>query len=592
MARNTVGFNTGASPLSRMKAQPIPVPRSLRAQDVRVISSFMPGKMVPLAVMGLFREDRVRYSRYRLSFEMMETAEVLMQAVNVNVKAYLVPNLAFDRFDGIDQLNRSYQKEPKETGGSTVIPYIQTMTMPAHGASEILTKMGIHAKPGTVVNAAYIEAYNKIWNFRAANRSPDITPRSLTDQTLAKAFWQHTQFNAVVPDFDQAAIDGEVPLNIIGGHLPIKKSGGAAIGDEKAVTNNLFPNFWSGSGMAGGARTLGFKTGAGNPLYYSGPNLAGDTIPLSFASESGLKTALTGIYAELAENGITVSLSNIELARKTQAFALLRKQYNAIPDEYIIDMLMNGLSVPEQAWRQPILLADRSTIFGMSKRYSTTADDLTASVANGATFIDLSFGTPVVPTGGYVVIVCEVTPEQLFERQSDPFFMTVDQENYPEFLRDTLDPEKVEIVQNGQIDVDHTTPTATFGYAPLNWKFTNRGPGVGGKFYRPLVDEPIDEDRMRIWACETPNPTLSEDFYLCTNLNTKPFVVTNQDPFEVVLRGVAQIEGNTVFGRMLIEASDDYEEIMSEAPTDRIDKPVSLDAEDTPSVDAAEEVEK
>lgn len=565
MARNTVSFNNGASPLSRTRSQPIPIPRTSRMQDIRVITSFMPGKMVPLACIGLLREDRLRYSRYRISFEMMETAEILMQAVNVNVKAYLVPNLAFERFDGIDQLNRSYQKEPKETGGSTVIPFIKTMTMPAHGASEVLTKMGIHAKPGSTVNSAYVEAYNLIWNFRAANRSPDIAPRTMTDQTLAKAFWQHTQFNAVVPDFDQASIDGEVPLNIIDPLVPLKGTGTAFQVSLDGSMRNMNVNGSSQVVTSGAVPTTPPKT----LTFGTGP--------------------ITSIVAELQEQGVTVSLSNIEVARKTQAFAMIRKQYTGITDDYIIDMLMNGLTVPEQAWRQPILLADRSTIFGMSKRYATTADDLTASVANGATFIDMSFGTPVVPTGGYIMIVCEVTPEQLFERQADAFFHITDQEQYPEFLRDTLDPEKVEIVQNQAIDVDHATPTATFGYAPLNWKFSHRGPGVGGKFYRPAVDEPIDEDRMRIWACETPNPTLSADFYLCTNINTKPFVVTNQDPFECVLRGVAQVEGNTVFGRMLVEASDDYEEIMSEVPMDRIDKASTDLHEDAPGIETNDE---
>lgn len=170
------------------------------------------------------------------------------------------------------------------------------------------------------------------------------------------------------------------------------------------------------------------------------------------------------------------------------------------------------------------------------------------------------------------MIVCEVTPEQLFERQADPLLLISDTEKLPEFLRDTLDPEKVEVVQNQIIDIDHDTPTGTFGYAPLNWQWNSSAPGIGGKFYRAHVDDPFDEDRNRIWAVETKNPTLSEDFYLCTNMNLKPFVDQVSDPFEVWMRGVASVSGNTVFGNLLIEASDDYDQIMAEAPMDRIDK--------------------
>ena len=97
-------------------------------------------------------------------------------------------------------------------------------------------------------------------------------------------------------------------------------------------------------------------------------------------------------------------------------------------------------------------------------------------------------------------------------------------------------------------------------------------PRIGGKFYRPEVDAGFDEDRQRIWAVETQNPTLSTDFYLCTNIHTKPFVVTNQDPFEVVTQGEVFIEGNTVFGGHLVEATDDYEKVLALAPQDRIEK--------------------
>lgn len=566
---------SGVPSLSRTRAQPIPVPQSSRRHDVRAITSFMPGKMVPIAAIPLLREDRIRMSRFRLSFEMMETAEILMNAVNVNVKAYLVPNLAFERFDGLDALNRSYMKEPEKTGGSTVIPFIQTMVMPAHGASQILTAMGKHAKPGTVVNSAYVEAYNTIWNFRAANRSPDISPRSLTDQTLAKAFWQHQGWAAVVPDFDQATIDGEVPLNIVNGSLALNPRYASVVGGGADPT--IQPS------VGGADRTM--YMGTSNQLKYSGATQGTDT-PMKWGTKTGMVADMSTIFAELEENGITVSLSNIELARKTQAFAALRRQYNGLNDDYIIDLLMNGVTVPEQAWRQPILLSDRSTIFGMSKRYASDSLDLTASVANGATFIDLSITTPVCPTGGVVMIIAEVTPEQLFERQQDPYFHIVDQEKYPEFMRDTLDPEKVQIVQNQFVDVDHDTPTAVFGYAPLNWHWNHAGPSIGGKFFRPEVDAPTDEDRMRFWAVETQNPTLSEDFYLCTNMHTKPFVVTDQDPFEVVMKGTASIVGNTVFGRMLLEASDDYNTVMEEAPLDRIDKPETVEA---PSMETPEE---
>ena len=128
------------------------------------------------------------------------------------------------------------------------------------------------------------------------------------------------------------------------------------------------------------------------------------------------------------------------------------------------------------------------------------------------------------------------------------------------------------IVRNGEIDVDHDTANDPFGYAPLNHEWMRNQPFIGGKFYRPEVDAGFDEDRQRIWAVETQNPTLSEDFYLCTHMHQKPFVMTTGDNFEVLIRGEAAIRGNTVFGGMLVEATNDYQEVFEEAPLERLDK--------------------
>ncbi|TIS12727.1 MAG: hypothetical protein E5X07_39360, partial [Mesorhizobium sp.] len=104
-------------------------------------------------------------------------------------------------------------------------------------------------------------------------------------------------------------------------------------------------------------------------------------------------TAIPEIYAELQNAGITVSLSNIELAKKTAAFARLRTQYNEHSDQYLINMLMDGLTIPEQAMMQPILIGEQTTIFGMSKRYATDAANLKESVVNGATMVDMAIQT-------------------------------------------------------------------------------------------------------------------------------------------------------------------------------------------------------
>ncbi|AXH76643.1 MAG: major capsid protein [Microviridae sp.] len=550
--------------LSRTNLQPIAVPRTARIHAMRGITSLPAGKMVPIGCASLLREDALVSGRLRFTFEMNETAEVLMNAVNVSVKAYLVPFLALQRFEGsMDLFNRSW--EGIALGNEPVVPWIEHEPMGAHGSDPIYKYLGLHARPNQEVNTCYKEAYNAIWNFRATNRSKNLTLRNRLDDTLAPAFWVRDRFKHIVPDFDQAVIDGEVALNVVDMKMPLR---------------GLYaPQGSPGSLVAEGGN---WRDAAGKSIPVGGQYLTNFSAVMPDAWTAARTKIHPGgvspteswpdIYTELQADGITVSLSNIEMARKTQAFARLREQFAGHSDEYIINLLMDGLTVPDKQLAQPMLIGQRETVFGMSKRYASDGENLSMSAVNGATFVDLSIQTPRIPTGGVIMVVAEITPDQLFERQMEPMFHCIDHTMLPHYLRDTLDPEKVEVVPCEYVDVDHSTPDAAFGYAPLGYRWHHEAPHIGGKFYRPEVDAEFDEDRQRIWAVETVDPTLSTDFYLCTNIHQKPFLVTTEDPFECVTQGDLMIQGNTVFGGVLVEASENYKEVMEKAPQDRIDK--------------------
>lgn len=558
MAQRLAGFGLG----NRMKTTPIPVNRTNRVQQRRVLTSGNAGDFVPVAVIPLLREDSLTSGQFSMSFEMSESVEVLANSVNIRMMAHLVPKTALARFtSGMDSVNRSYEGLP-EPGGA-VIPWFETQLSTTLGVMSVLKKMGLHWRDADMLNTEYIEAYNVIWNFLAKNRSPDLTLRSRLDTSLAPAFWTHQNFAHIVPDFDQAVIDGEVALNIAETRMPV--SGLGLGGTIHSTTTAIAAREADGT-------THSYPTGWG--VVSNQETTTTGQVTLRVREKGPAGGGFPDVFAEMQDNGITVSLSNIELARKTQAFANLRRQYNGHSDEYIIDLLMDGITIPDQAWKQPILLADETTVFGMSKRYASDGASLTESVVNGMTAIDMRFSCPRVPMGGVIMITMQVTPEQLFERQQDPYLIANGVEDVPQFLRDTLDPEKVVVVQNREVDTSHASPTTTFGYAPLNHQWARSAPNVGGKFYRPSVDSAFDEDRQRIWAVETANPTLSKDFYLCTTMHYKPFVVTSVsvDHFECLMRGATSIRGNTVFGGLLVEATNDYAEVMEEAPMERIQK--------------------
>lgn len=541
---------------------PIAVQRSTRRDRGRVLTSADAGKILPLKYIPMLREDAVKRGRVRVNIEMMETAELLMNGIQVNVMAHYVPMLAFERFNGsMEELNRSYKGEVG-IGGS-VVPYFDknkygTGEFAANDipnvdtnnevywqenihSAEFLQTMGIHTQ-ALEYNTTIVEAYNAIVNHRRRARSASLPLRNAYDHKLAEAFWSLDN-NHIVPDFDQKLIDGEVSLNGLRFKAPVyaeNATGSVSSGSEVAISDS-----------------------------YTRPD---GTMPDGTAYTSGY--AFNDVWAELTSGGnATMSLADIEQAKKTAAFAKLRSMYDGIEDDHIVDMLMEGIRVPEEAMKQPILLSKATTMIGYNQRYATDAANLDTSVTNGYASVDMSIRTPQMNTGGVIMITAEIVPEQLWERKKDYFLYNTNPDNLPNYLRDVLDQEQVSVVKNDHLDVNHSTPNGTFGYAPLNHEWMRDMVNVGGKYYRPANDA-FDEDRAKIWTVETTDITLSSDFYLVGSLHKKVFSDQVADAFEITCISDMEITGNTVFGERLLEAdaTSDYQAITDLVDSSRIEK--------------------
>jgi len=548
---------------------PIAVQKSVRSAKGRVLTSGDAGKILPLKYEWLHREDGVRSGKVRVNVEMMETTQMLMNGVGVTLYAHFVPMLAFDRFNGsMDELNRSYKKENGAAG--SVVPYFEknkykhdsndtiiTSSNPsildtsasygAGDANNFYQTLGIHTQ-ATNLNTTVVEAYNSIVNHRRKARSKSLPLRNAFDHTLADAFWINNGMQNIVPDYDQNLIDGQVSLAGLTFQAPIKA--------PRATNYNLSRTADGDSGHA--------LTGAAWSPAMTGTEII----------DEGDMFLFDEMYAELTTGGnATMSLADIEQARKTAAFAKLRAKYDGIDDEHVIDLLMSGIRVPEEALKQPILLGRQRAMIGFNQRYATDGANLDKSATNGMATIDMSFRTPAMNTGGVIMICAEIVPEQLWERKKDYFLYTTDPDTLPNYLSDVLDPEKVAVVKNDHADVNHATPDGTFGYAPLNHEWQRDAVNVGGKYYRPANDA-FDEDRAKIWTAESTNPTLNEDFYLCSGLHKKVFADQVSDSFEITCLSDMQIVGNTVFGAGLQEtdATSDYDTITSQVDSSRIEK--------------------
>lgn len=514
--------------------------KTKRMDKKRVLTSGNAGQILPVAWAPLLRMDSVTRGEYVINCEMMETAEKLSSGISVCAYAHFYPFLAADRFDGMDNFNRSYQNVA-EAGGA-VTPFFETVAY--NSTQAFWSTLGAHAVAGASINAAPLEAYNGIVNHRRNARSKSLPERTKHDHTLAEAFWRNNSMQHIVADFDQAMLDGEIPITGF--------------------------NF-------GGLSANYAKTGTGHPAVNGAMdfsvnhyNLYSPT-QLNTPTITGNKIVWDDISVEMAAGGATLSMANIEMAKKTAAFARIRSNYDGIEDDHIIDMLMDGITVPDELSKQPILIGKSESQFGYTQRYASDAANLDESLTNGVAQMRLKFRTPTSVTGGIVMITMEIVPEQLYERKKDYFLYATNTDQLPSTLRDELDPEKVSVVKNSHVDVLHSTPDATFGYSYLNHEWDRNLVNVGGKYMRP-VNDAFDEDRQKIWTTEVANPSLNADFLLSGTIHKKVFADQIADSFEITALGAMEITGHTVKGQALQEATSDYADIKADVDTTRIVK--------------------
>lgn len=546
-------------------------PRTTRTDETVFLSSMEMGKINPVMYFPLLREDQVTNGRARIAVNTTELTEMPLNGIAVTAHVWLVPQLALEQFDGsIDRLNKAYTGTPDVDGNvpnyfevnkyynhyenvdSVVTTDTQwpnnTYTMDTgdwleNEIDKFYKTMGIHTE-SSVINSTLVQAYNVTTNQRYQYLSKSLPMRSEFDHSMAKATWPLNQLKYIVPDWDEKVINGEFTISGLSFKAPI-------ISRDKA-TNSAHP-------------------GMNYPLQTDAP----DQVTGAEAPDGTTFTAyeFNEIWAELTSGGrATMSLADIENARKTAAFARIRAKYSErLTDDDIIDLFMSGIQVPAGAMKEAMLLKKVTVPMVYDQQYATDAANLDDSVTRGYATVDLNWKAPRVNTGGVILVTLEVCPEQMYERKQDCWLNTGAVDELPDFLTDYLDPQKIEAVQNQYVDVNHTDPEGIFGYAPLNYKWADRkSTRVGGKYYRPANDA-YDENRARIITAETSSSmTLNEDFYLVSGLHKKMFADQIGDGLEVSGRAAVKITGNTVFGPTLQEASYDYEVIDEEVDHTRI----------------------
>lgn len=542
--------------------QPFKIQKSRRPDRWRGLTSVNPGLLCPIAYFPLLREDSIS-GKLVVQVKSDETVRVILNPVQVFVSAWLVPKSALDRFGGsMEVLNRSFTDTAALPSFGTTPKWMAPMSAVAAGPGavdkgiEIYDVLGVHYKTGSVISSELAESYNRVINHMRSTVSKLLTPVQAWGTSLQPAFWNNERFAHIKPTFDAEQMEGAVPVQVVGNGVPLE-----------AVD--------SGLGLPTANTDISLRSSVmsnGKVLTY------GNQGAISFDLKSDISLA-----------ALTMSTADLAVVRQTQAFAAIRDKYRNVPEDYLVDMLMAGIRIPDSSFREPILLGSATAVLGQHQRYATDGASLDQSVSNMQSVLTLNISSPAVNPGGVVMVLLSVVPEQLFERRDDPF-LTVKgngaaaDQGLPDYVSDYLDPQKVEMVKNGDMDVLHTSPTGLFGYEPLNAKWMRQQTRVGGRFKRPVPDAFV-EDRARIWAVDAVDPTLGTSFYVCPKPFPKTvFADTSVDPYEVFVVGDMVITGNTVLGVPFNEDYQSYDEIIASVDRGRLEG----DGTDVPSVLEAE----
>jgi len=541
---------TGMTPQQQwpenFRRTPVPHARTVRQDLASVVTTGFGGKFLPVKMIPLLREDAISNTSVTINVQMAETASMLLNPVRVTATCHIVPKLAFERFQDMGTIDRSYNGIAEKDG--LVVPWFQKHADGPIASNPIMKTLGLHGLDMNDFNTDYTEAYNAVWNYEARQRSDVLTQAAALNDQLLPAFWQHTQMRHVVPNFDDALMAGDVNVEITsGGKMPVK-----GIGTTLGTTP---------SGITGVRESDGTTTD-----YEFGYTVS--SFPMK--TQDGSSSAFPDIYTELAADGIQFSIADIDRARETAAWARLRQQYQGMSDDWMIDQMLQGIRLRDELLTQPILVGKSEASIGMSQRYATDSGNLEKSLTDGRTSLSVPVRSPALQCGGVAVICVQILPEQIYERRRDYYATAVNVSELPQRTRDELDPQPVELISMGEVDSSHSTPSDLFGYAPLNHKWIRNNPVIGGRYFREDPTDPWTEDRNRIWTADVPSPTLGPDFYTSETLSHDVFADSTVDPFEIWVAGSVPITGLTYFGPMLRESDGDYDAVAAQVDNTRL----------------------
>jgi len=228
-----------------------------------------------------------------------------------------------------------------------------------------------------------IDAFNLIWNFRAAAHSSRLTRRQYASEsianatTLPQAFWPSGRFANVVPDYEAALVQGALDLDVLAGALPVEGLG------VQNPTLSLAVN-----------QTVR-ETGGADVVFASSRQM--DAANKVFVEMAG---NVPQVYAQLSGQTISVTLNDVDKARIRQAYAKLHAAYAGNDatgfdnEDTLVALLMQGIDPGAENFKRPWLLDSKRVPVGFAERFATDSANLDVSVVEGRAQARLNLNVP------------------------------------------------------------------------------------------------------------------------------------------------------------------------------------------------------
>lgn len=563
----------------RQSTDPIPFAPSRRADNRSARTSGRAGEAIPVTYAPMLRGDSCA-GQITIGVELAEMPKPLENAVMMRAQLWAVPRPALPQFSGPEDYVQAYHgKSAKILGASDRTPPALFDTIPsgsvaAAESSEIFRALGITLRSSTAISTDLVDSYNLIMNYRLAAHSSKPTRYNYYQENadalqIKPAFWPKNRFTEVVPDYESALVTGSLDLQLTSGSLPI----------EGIMMRDASDNTWrDADGTSYGSTTTPSATGdfASGGQHITGNNDFGtaDTSGIAFRALSSAGVSVPDIVANLTGGSLPTTLADIDVARKTQAMAkavagMRGQDFSGFEaEDVILSELMQGFQPPEWIFNRPWLIDSKTAVFGMNERHSTgAADDLDDSVTIGRAQVTLSCNVPKQDYGALLMATVEVMPERLFERQNDPWLEVVNVDDLPNQMRDSLNTEPVDIVENARIDAKHTTPGGTYGYEPLNKKWDREFTVLGGEFRQLTPGTPNTTARTALWQVDYVDPAFTTDHYVCEHpFPQNVFSAPGSDVCKITVNQRLTITGQTVFGSSIVEDNQDLADVIAEQP--------------------------